>query len=191
MSKYFWIIAFAAALPSQTMAQSGVAKAVHENVERDGQHDFDFVIGTWKIHLRRLLHPLSGSNEWVEYDGTCVARKVWDGRANMDEFEGDDPVSHSHIEGMTLRLYNPQSHEWRLYWANSKDGNLAQPMVGKFKNGRGEFIDQEDFQGKTILVRYVWFDISADSARFEQSFSNDGGRTWEANWVTYQTRVKQ
>src|SRR5580692_1327609 len=99
MSRYFWIIAFAAALPPQTMAQSGVAKAVHETVERDGQHDFDFEVGTWKIHLRRLLHPLSGSNEWIEYDGTSVTRKVWDGRSNIEEFEVDDPVSHAHIEG--------------------------------------------------------------------------------------------
>ena len=87
--------------------------------ERDGQHDFDFEIGTWKIHLKRLLHPLTGSTSWVEFDGTSVVRKVWDGRAQIEEFEIDGPTGH--IEGLTLRLYNPESHQWSLYWANSKD----------------------------------------------------------------------
>ena len=106
---------------------------------RDGQHDFDFYAGTWKQHLKRLLHPLTGSNTWVEFDGTIVDRKVWGGRANLNEFEADGPSGH--IEGLTLRLYNPQSHQWSLYWASSKDGVLGgPPNVGEFKNGRGEFI---------------------------------------------------
>jgi hypothetical protein len=156
--------------------------------EPDGQHDFDFEIGAWKIHLKRLVHPLTGSHTWVEFDGTSVTRKVWGGRANIEEFKVDSPATNSHIEGMTLRLFDPKSHEWRLYWANSKDGILGLPMIGRFRNGRGEFYDQEEFEGRTILVRYVWFDITPNSARFEQSFSIDGGKTWEPNWITTQTR---
>ncbi len=190
VGRLFLLNALVCALRSGYMSaqtESGAAKAG----ERDGQHDFDFEIGTWKIHLRRLLHPLTGSNTWVEFDGTSVTRKVWGGRANLEEFEVDDAETRTHIEGVTLRLYNPQSHEWRIYWANGKDGTLGQPMIGQFKNGRGEFFDQEEFQGKTIYVRYVWFDITPESARFEQSFSTDGGKTWEPNWITYQTRQKQ
>jgi len=156
--------------------------------QRDGQHDFDFEMGSWKIHLSRLLHPLSGSTDWVEFDGTSVTRKVWDGRAYLEEFEADSPTGH--IEGLTLRLYNPQSRQWNLNWANSKDGTLGQPTIGEFKNGRGEFFDQEPLNGRTILVRYVWSDITPNSAHFEQSYSDDGGKTWEANWITNQTRVK-
>ena len=178
-------------LAAQTASVAAKAGPDGKAGERDGQRDFDFEMGTWKIHLRRLLHPLTGSNTWVEFDGTSVTRKVWDGRANVEEFEVDSPETHTHIEGMTLRLYNPQSHEWRLYWANSKDGTLGQPMIGQFKNGRGEFFDQEEFEGKTIYVRYVWFEITPESARFEQSFSTDGGKTWEPNWITFQTRQKQ
>src|SRR5262245_9164413 len=113
---------------------------------RDGQHDFDFEIGTWKTHVSRLQHPLSGSTTWVEYDGTSVVRKVWNGRANLLELEVEGPSGH--IEGLSLRLYNPQSHQWSLNFSNSSGGTLAQPTIGEFKNGRGEFYDQETLDGR-------------------------------------------
>jgi hypothetical protein len=179
--------------PVQGLAQenSDAAKASvqHTSTERDGQHDFDFELSSWKIHLKRLLHPLTGSTAWVEFDGTSVTRKVWDGRADLEEFETDSP-SAGHIEGLTLRLYNPQTHQWSLYWANSKNGALSlPPTVGEFKNGRGEFFDQEELNGRAILVRFAWSDTTTNSPHFEQSFSDDGGKTWEVNWITDQTRI--
>jgi len=164
------------------------ANPQHTPTERDGQHDFDFEIGTWKTHLKRLLHPLTGSTTWVEYEGTSVVRKVWNGRANLLELEADGPGGH--FEGLNLRLYNPQSHQWSLNFANSNGGTLSQPTIGEFKNGRGEFFDQESFNGSAILVRFVISDITPDSCRFEQAFSDDGGRTWEVNWIATDTRVK-
>lgn len=158
--------------------------------DHDGQHDFDFELGSWKIHLSRRLHPLTGSNTWVEFDGTSVTRKVWDGRADLEEFE--TAGSTAHVEGLTLRVYNPQNRQWSIYWANSKDPALGQPiipMVGGFRNGRGEFYDQEKVDGKAIYVRFIWSEITPNSAHFEQSFSEDGGKTWEVNWITDQTRV--
>jgi hypothetical protein len=155
---------------------------------RDGQHDFDFEIGTWKTHLSRLQHPLTGSTTWIEYEGTSVVRKVWNGRANLVELEVDGPAGH--IEGLSLRLYNPQSHQWSIHFANSNGGTLSQPTIGEFKNGRGEFFDQESFDGRTILVRNVWSDITPSSCHFEQAFSDDGGKTWEVNWIATDTRVK-
>ena len=159
-------------------------------LERDGQHDFDFELGSWKIHLKRLMHPLTGSTTWVEFDGTSVTRKVWDGRSQIEEFEVAGP--NGKIEGLTLRLYNPQSHQWSLYWANSKEGTIGgPPNVGEFKNGRGEFYCQDTFNGRAILIRYVWSDIKPNSAHFEQSYSTDGGKTWEANWITDQVRAEE
>ncbi len=155
---------------------------------RDGQHDFDFEIGTWKIHLKRLQHPLTGSTTWVEFDGTVAARKVWDGRANFDEFAADSPSGH--VEGLTLRLYNPEAHQWSVYWANPKDGAFSgPPQVGEFKNGVGEFYCQDTFNGRMILIRYEWSRITPNSAHFEQAFSDDGGKSWEVNWITDQTRT--
>jgi len=156
--------------------------------ERDGEHDFDFNIGTWNTHLSRLVHPLTGSTTWVEYQGTTVVRKVWNGRANLLELEADGPAGH--FEGLNLRLYNPQSHQWSLNFANSSSGALSQPTIGEFKNGRGEFFDQEPLNGRAILVRFVILPLTPDSCRFEQSFSDDGGKTWEVNWTAIDTRVK-
>ncbi len=158
---------------------------------RDGEHDFDFALGNWKFHLKKLDHPLTGSNTWIELDGHSSCRKVWDGKANLDELEVYSADRKTHITGLTLRLYNPQSHQWSLYWANAAKGTLGlPPTVGEFKNGRGEFYDQEDYNGRMILVRYVWSDITPTSAHFEQAFSTDGGKTWEVNWIANQTREK-
>jgi hypothetical protein len=156
---------------------------------RDGSHDFDFEIGTWKTRLSRLDHPLTGSHTWIEYEGISVVRKIWDGRANMVELEVDGPTGH--VEGLNLRLYNPQSHQWSLNFANVKGGTLSVPTVGEFKDGRGEFYDQEEFNGRMILVRNVWMEITANSCRFEQSFSDDGGKTWEPNWIAVDTRIEK
>jgi len=183
----FVITALPCASGAQQNPNTHAMNAQSSVSSHDGQHDFDFEAGTWKIHLKRLLHPLSGSNQWVEFDGTTTTRKVWDGRAWIEEFETNGPSGR--VEGLTLRLYNPQSHQWSLYWANSKDGILAQPTIGEFKNGVGEFFDQEPFNGRSIFVRYIWSQITLNSAHFEQSFSDDGGKTWEVNWITDQTRV--
>jgi hypothetical protein len=155
---------------------------------RDGQHDFDFDIGAWKTHLKRLLHPLTGSTTWVELDGTTVVRKVWNGRANLAELVTD--AASGHLEVLSLRLYDAQARQWSLNTANANGGTLSVPTIGEFKDGRGEFFDQESFNGRTILVRNVWSDVTADSCRFEQAFSDDGGKTWEVNWIAVDTRVK-
>jgi hypothetical protein len=157
---------------------------------RDGQRDFDFELGSWKIHLKRLVNPLSGSTKWIEFDGMSVTRKVWDGRAQLEEFETDGAAGH--IEGLTLRLYNPKSRQWSLYWANSKDGSMGgPPNVGEFREGVGNFYCMDTFNGKMVLVKYEWSKITPTSAHFEQSYSEDGGKTWEANWITDQTRVSE
>ena len=163
-------------------------RAQQAPARRDGQHDFDFEIGTWKTHLSRLVHPLSGSTTWATYEGISVVRKIWDGRANLVELEADGATGR--IEGLSLRLYNPESHQWSLNYANSRGGSLSVPTIGEFKNGRGEFYDQEEFNGRMILVRNVWSEITAESCRFEQAFSDDGGKNWEVNWIAMDTRVK-
>jgi hypothetical protein len=173
---------------AQQNSKASPASPQRVSTERDGQHDFDFEIGTWKTHLSRLLHPLTGSTTWVEYEGTSVVRKVWNGRANLLTLEVEGP--NGHIEGLSLRLYNPQSRQWSLNFANSSSGALSQPTIGEFKNGRGEFFDQETFNGRSIFVRFVISNITPNSCRFEQAFSDDGGKTWEVNWIATDTRVK-
>jgi hypothetical protein len=154
----------------------------------DGAHDFDWEIGTWKTHVKRLLHPLTGSNTWAEYDGSSAIRKVWGGKANLVELEVDGPAGH--LELMSLRLYDPDAHQWSLNVASSRGGGLGVPTLGGFKGGKAEFYDQETWAGKPIRVRFVISDIHPDSAHFEQAFSGDGGKTWETNWIADDTRLK-
>jgi len=167
---------------------SAAAKTAPPAPGRDAQHDFDWEFGKWHTHLWRLKQPLSGSNEWVENDGTTVVHKIWDGRANLVELEVDGSA---HIEALNLRLYNPETHKWSLNFASSKGGVLGTPTIGEFKNGRGEFYDQEDFNGRPVLVRFIISDIKPESCKFEQSFSTDGGKAWEVNWIAIDTRVKE
>src|SRR5437660_3712906 len=154
----------------------------------DGQQDFDFVIGTWKSHVRRLQKPLTGSTSWIEGDATVSVRKIWNGRGNLEEIELTTPAGH--LEGLTLRLYDPQARQWRLYWANASPGVLTSPAsIGEFRDGRGEFYDQETFDGNIILVRHKFSDITPKSYHFEQAFSADRGQTWKANWIADVTRT--
>jgi hypothetical protein len=156
---------------------------------RDGQHDFDFHTGTWRTHLKRLVHPLSGSTTWAEYNGTSVVKPVWDGRASLVELEVDGPQVH--LEGLSLRLYNPDARQWSLTYSNSRSGTVSPPVYGEFKDGRGVFFGQDTLGPRAILVRFVITPISPDSIRFEQAFSDDGGKTWEVNWIAEDTREKR
>lgn len=183
------LIAALHAQPTCAQPGSDPSKTATAPAARDGQHDFDFEIGTWRTRLKRLQHPLSGSTDWVEYEGTTVVRKVWNGRANLVELEASGPAGH--FQALNLRLYNPESRQWSLNFASAGGGTLGVPTIGEFKNGRGEFYDQETFNGRAILVRFVISDITQDSCRFEQAFSDDGGKTWEVNWIAVDTRIKE
>ena len=164
------------------------APGTNQPTVRDAQHDFDWDIGAWKLHMKRLVHPLTGSTTWVEYDGTDTVRKVWDGRANLGEVEADGPAGH--IELLTLRLYNPDTHQWSLNITGSGSGVLSPPAVGEFKDGHAEFYQQEPIYGKPTIVRFAISDITARSARFEQAFSADWGKTWELNLIVTETLMK-
>ncbi|MEP7067082.1 MAG: hypothetical protein ABI889_13685 [Gemmatimonadota bacterium] len=157
-------------------------------VARDGQRDFDFELGTWSIEMKRLAHPLSGSNTWISPKGyTHIVQKVWGGDASLAQLANDTPTPH--YDGLMLRMYEPKSHEWRIYWGSSKTGVLDAPLVGHFTNGRGEFFMHDTYDGKPIMVRLVYSDITPTSFRTESSFSADEGKTWEPNLVQTFTRT--
>jgi len=180
------LLALCAATPAADGAATSVSAAPH-----DGQHDFDFLIGSWKIHLKRRIRLLSGSNEWVEFDGTVVCRTIWNGLAEVEEFNVDSPEKNIFIQGLAVRLYNPRTHQWSIYWANRKNGVFdAGPQTGQFEGGRGEFYGQDTLDGRTIYVRFTWTNTASPAPHFEQAFSEDGGKTWEVNWITEQTRIE-
>jgi hypothetical protein len=176
------LLALLPGLPAPRAAPADSPPAA--SAERNGQHDFDFLFGRWKVHLKRKV---PGTDRWTESDGYGIYRKVWDGRANLNEFFSQSP--NDHIEGLTLRTYNKVTRLWSVYWANSRDGILSSAQVGKFVHGQGEFYAQDNSDGKSTLVRYVWSKITPSSAHFEQAFSQDGGRSWEVNWISDMTRT--
>jgi hypothetical protein len=180
-----------AALPGTAPAQSRIQPPRPEArvapVLRDGAHDFDFEFGRWKAHIARRLRPLTGSTTWVDYDGLSVVRPVWGGKANLGEL--DVSGSTGRIQGMSLRLYDAKSRQWKIRWSNSADSDLGEPMVGGFANGRGLFYNQEELNGRAILVRFIFSNMTATSFRIEQAFSDDGGRSWETNWISEFTKL--
>jgi hypothetical protein len=156
---------------------------------RDGAHDFDAQVGRWHTELRRLKAPLSGSTDWVQYSGTSTVTPVWNGKASLAQLEVEGPAGA--IEGLSQRLYDPKSRQWSLYYSNSRYGTLVgPPTVGSFSNGVGEFYSSDTLDGRAILVRFTIKPESPDKIRFEQSFSDDGGRTWEPNWIATDTRLR-
>lgn len=147
----------------------------------DDSRDFDFLFGRWIVHNRRLRERLEGCTVWDEYEGTLVARPIWGGKANLDEYEAEGPAGRT--QALTLRLFDPRSRQWRIHWGVKATGMLDNPMIGSFQNGRGEFYDQELFKGRSIFSRFIWTVPSPATCRWEQAFSADGGTTWETNWV--------
>jgi hypothetical protein len=173
-------VALLALQPGETLAQSAP--------KRDGQRDFDFEIGSWKTHVKRRVKPLTGSDTWVEYDGTSIVRGLMGGNANLVELDVTGPAGR--IEGVALRLYNADARQWSLNFASRAGGTLTAPVTGEFRNGRGEFYGSDTLGPRSILVRFVILDVTPDSCRFEQAFSEDGGKTWEVNWIATDTRIK-
>jgi len=154
----------------------------------DGQHDFDFNIGVWHTHIKRILDPFASGSETIELNGTVTVRKVWDGKAELEEIEADGPKGH--WEGLTLFLYNPSAHQWSQTFANSKVGTLSS-NIGQLQDDRVVLVGQDTVNDQTILVRAMWSNIKPDSHQYEESYSNDGGMTWVRSFVANLTRLKQ
>ena len=167
---------------SSEVAKPGSSTA---SADHDGRHDFDPLAGTWKAHTKYRVHPFAGSDTWIESDGTEIFRQIWDG-AMLELSEG--PSTNGPV-GLMLYTYNPQSHQWYVYFASRKDGKVGLPNVGEFRNGRGEFFVQDTLNGKSLLNRYVWSQIASSSPHFEESWSSDGGRTWEPVRIVDLARV--
>ena len=152
----------------------------------DGSRDFDFLIGSWTLANRRLTKVLAGGNEWEEFPSHTTCWPIFDRAGNIDELA----CPAKGFFGLTVRLFDPAQQEWSLYWFSSRTPAIDPPVVGRFVDGVGQFFNDDTFEGIPIRCRFLWSDITPDSAHWEQAFSTDGGETWETNWVNDLTRTK-
>jgi len=160
------------------------ADAVHKaDAAGNSSKDFDFLAGKWNVHFHVLLSRFSAAKKWVEYDGTERFEKLGDTSMGFDEFDAYCAKLQMRNSGKSLRLYNTKTHQWSLYQLNN-EGMLDQPVVGGFSDRRGEFFGQDSFNDRPIYVRNIWLNLSPTAARWEQSWSEDGGKTWEVNWIS-------
>jgi len=184
LSVLVWVAALAGVMHSASAAENPPdPTAVFAGPQRDGSHDFDFLIGDWKAHVRRLPDRLNNSKAWDEYDGISNHHKLLDTNANFEQFEVSSPDKKLHIKAQTLRMYNPDTHQWSIYGLDLDKGELDAPVVGEFHGNRGEFYNHQTWKGRVILVRWMWLNVSPKSAHMEQAFSPDGGKHWEVNWI--------
>lgn len=177
-----------AALASAACVVPSRAQSAAAPTTRDGRKDFDFLAGTWRTHYRLLKRRLSNDHEWYDCSGASKVTPFWGGSGNLED--GDLRCPGSHIVGMTLRLYNAQTHEWSLWWGTRTRGLVPPPQVGHFDGrGVGEFYAPDKHDGKPIIVRYKWTLLPGDHPYFEQAYSPDDGKTWETNWTCVYTRA--
>ncbi|MDQ2878784.1 MAG: DUF1579 domain-containing protein [Pseudomonadota bacterium] len=148
---------------------------------RPGMHAFAFQTGSWRVKHRKLRHRLAGSNDWFEFPGTCKAWELLDGAGNVDDHFLDDPAGA--YRAITTRCLDIATHTWSLWWFDGRSPTLDPPVIGRFQDGVGSFFGDDIFEGHPIKVRFIWSQISPAHARWEQAFSNDGGKAWETNWI--------
>ena len=152
------------------------------------KHDFDFLEGKSNIHNKKLKSRLNNSTEWIEFESTQEMHRVLNGIGNIDNFFAT--IGGAPFEGMTLRLFNPKTKLWNIYWADTNGGKLDPPVVGSFENNIGHFFTKDNFNGKPILVVFHWDARDNDHPVWSQAFSDDNGKTWEWNWYMYVAKVK-
>jgi hypothetical protein len=157
----------------------------------DGRHDFDFWFGTWRQVNRKRVEPLvEGDPEWVEFESISEARPIVAGLGNIDTFKAPAFPGRPGFEGFSLRLFDPESGLWRIWWASTVGaGQIDPPVVGRFQDGVGRFVCDDELDGVSVKVRFIWKEITDTSATWEQAFSFDGGKTWDTNWITVATRA--
>jgi NIPSNAP/Protein of unknown function (DUF1579) len=169
------------------IAQPEQIRKGEEKREMKGVNDFDFFIGEWRVHHRRLKERLAENHEWIEFDGTCAVRKILGGLGNMDDNVLEMPGGG--YNAVTVRTYDPAKDQWSIWWIDSRNpGSFDPPVVGRFENGVGTFYAEDHFKGKPIRVRFLWTQRFT-TPHWEQAFSTDAGKTWETNWTMDFTRT--
>ncbi len=161
-------------------------KAAYPSIA-NGRSDFDFLFGHWSIANRRLPNPLSGSDDWHEFEATAVEAPILGGMGNIEHYDAADAPKPIHA--VAVRLYNQETGNWSIYWSTAGTGEFSIPTAGSFSNGVGTFYGKEHFSGRPTIVRFTWTYHGSNQCRWVQAFSPDNGKTWEDNWIMDFSRI--
>jgi len=186
-SRIFSAATLAAALAT-AIPVAGARAADMGTPTRDGTHDFDFDLGTWRTDIVRRVHPLSGSDETVHLTGTVAVHKLWNGRAQVEEIEVGGPAGR--WEGMTVFLYDPETRQWSMNFANGAVGKMTPPMIGSLQDGRIQLIGTDTVDGRAVIVRAIWSDFTPTSHTYQESVSADGGTTWAVYFTAHKAKLQ-
>ena len=150
--------------------------------ENSSKNDFDYLVGRWNIRNRTLKEPLSGGDEWEEFDATQELRPILLGLGNFDIFQTE--LGGKPFEGLTVRLFDPETRLWTIYWADSNEMKMDDGKVGSFDGDEGDFFGREVVDGKDVIVKFHWDKRNPKAPIYSRAFSADAGRTWEWNWYS-------
>ena len=182
------MMSLGALLLSATNAQAGEISVTDNADLARHAHDWDWLEGSWNVRHRRLKERLTGCTEWQEFDGTCRMVRTLAGFGNMDDNWLDLPSGE--YRAMGIRAFNPETRQWSIWWLDERSQNTIDPPVrGGFANGVGRFEGDDTLRGQPVRVYFQWSEMTANTARWEQALSADGGATWEVNWVMHFTRT--
>ena len=179
-----------------TAVNRSFSQSVHTEAQPQGtelasassSHDFDFLIGNWVVQHRKLKRRLAHSDDWETFSGTCEMKTLLGGSANVDDNLLE--TAEGAYRAASMRAFDSGTRKWSIWWLDSRQpSHLDAPVVGEFRNGVGTFFADDTWEGRPIRVRFIWSDITPNSARWQQAFSADNGQTWETNWIMEFKRV--
>jgi len=187
-----WLLTLSLAIPELSTGQSNQdsGRGLNQTISAtSGVHDFDFLVGRWRVHHRKLKERLANNHEWIEFEGTLNSQPLMGGYSNVDDLILEVPGAP--YRGVALRSFDSKTQQWSIWWLDSRTplGPLDPPMRGTFQNGVGTFYADDTFNGKPVRIRFIWSKITSTTCHWEQAYSPDGGKTWETNWVQDIVRV--
>jgi hypothetical protein len=190
MRKVIASLFIAAAMVSLGASPAAAEAPTGQPALRDGSHDMDFNFGTWHTEIERIPDPFGNPSNVIHLAGTVTVKPIWNGKGELEEIEAESPGGH--WEGANLFLYDPTAHQWIQTYVDSSEGRFDEPSgIGEYRNGTVEYYSADKVQGRAILDRAIWSDIKPDSHTYQESFSDDGGRTWHPAFTAHLTRIRK
>lgn len=141
---------------------------------------FNFWLGEWDL-------------TWEDADGSTAhgtnhVERVLDGQVIKENFEAFSGA-YEGFKGKSYSVYNPLTGQWHQTWVDNNAGYLD--FKGEFE-GDNRIFQRKGVnpQGKEILQRMVFYDITVNSLTWDWEISEDNGHTWQLRWRIFYERME-